>query len=266
MPNPQGSFIWYELMTDQPDAAARFYGSVVGWRIADAPAEESGGTDYRMIGRSDGGHAGGVFKLTDDMKANGALPTWLPYFYAADVDTALAAIIADGGSVMVPAFDIPVGRIAMCTDPQGVPFYLMRPVPPAGVEEQASDVFTPETPQRANWNELASPDLAASKAFYAKHMGFAFNESMPMGPMGDYCFIDHAGQRLGAIMQRSDERTPARWLTYFGVPSITAAKAAVEAGGGTIVAGPMEVPGGAWIVVALDPQGAGFGLVGAKGE
>jgi predicted enzyme related to lactoylglutathione lyase len=44
-----------------------------------------------------------------------------------------------------------------------------------------------------------------------------------------------------------------------------AAKAAIEANGGRIRWGPMEVPGGQWIVVATDPQGAMFGVVGPKG-
>jgi predicted enzyme related to lactoylglutathione lyase len=55
------------------------------------------------------------------------------------------------------------------------------------------------------------------------------------------------------------------WLFYFGVPSIVEAKARVEQGGGQVMMGPMEVPGGDWIVIGLDPQGAAFGLVGPKG-
>ncbi len=133
----------------------------------------------------------------------------------------------------MPAANIPtVGRIAMVTDPQGVPFYLMTPTPPPGAADTTSDVFDRHAQQRVNWNELASPDLAAAKAFYARHFGFEFNESMNMGPMGDYCFIDHGGQRLGAIMQRQDERQPPAWLFYIGVPSIAAAARAIAANGG----------------------------------
>jgi uncharacterized protein len=87
---------------------------------------------------------------------------------------------------------------------------------------------------------------------------------MNMGPMGDYCFIDHHGARLGAMMQRQDERQPAVWLFYFGVPSVDAAKTAIEANGGTVLMGPHEVPTGEWIVIATDPAGAGFGIAGPK--
>lgn len=254
-------------MTSDPDAVAPFYAAVVGWTIGAATPAQSGGMDYRMIGRADGKHAGGVLRLSADMQQHGARPLWIGYLSTADVDGQLAAIVADGGKVQMPATDIPnVGRIAMVTDPQGVPFYLMTAVPPPGAPDTPSDVFDRHAQQRVNWNELASPDLAAAKAFYSRHFGFAFNQVMAIGPMGDYCFIDHHGQRLGAIMQRHDERQPAAWLFYIGVPSIAAAARAIAANGGQVIVGPMEVFTGEWIVIGTDPAGAGFGLTGPKGE
>jgi predicted enzyme related to lactoylglutathione lyase len=266
MANPAGSFIWYELMTPEPDAMAPFYGAVVGWTISAAQPGQSGGMDYRMIGRSDGKFAGGVLRLSADMQQHGARPLWIAYLSTPDVDGRLSAIVADGGKVQMPATDLPVGRIAMVADPQGVPFYLMTPVPPPGVADATSDVFDRHAPQHVNWNELASPDLAASKAFYSRHFGFEFNEAMNMGPMGDYCFIDHHGKRLGGVMQRQDDRQPAAWLFYIGVPSIAAATRAIKANGGTVLVEPRELPTSEWIVVATDPAGAAFGLSGPKGE
>ena len=97
----------------------------------------------------------------------------------------------------MPATDLPnVGRIAMVSDPQGVPFYVMTPVPPPGAPDATSDVFDRHARQRVNWNELASPDLASSKAFYSRHFGFEFKETMNMGPMGDYSFVAYAGSDL----------------------------------------------------------------------
>lgn len=255
-------FIWYELLTTDADAAARFYGAVVGWTFS---PPMPGGMDYRMIQRGDGGNAGGVLALTGEMQAGGARPTWLPYLHAADVDAEVAAIFAEGGESLMPATDLPVGRIAMVKDPQGVVIYLMNPVPPPGMEGMESDVFSVTEPQRVRWNELASPDLAGSKAFYSKHFGFEFNNSMPMGELGDYCFMEHGGRTLGAMMQAQPGQ-PTAWLMYFGVPSIAAAKALVEANGGMVLMGPHEVPGGEWVIIGVDPQGAGFGLVGPKGE
>jgi len=264
MGSPLGSFIWYELMTTDPEGAAAFYGAVIGWKIQSHSDPVAGGIDYRMIVRDDGGMAGGVLRLAPDMLAAGARPAWLPYIYTPDVDAEIAAIEAEGGKVQMPATDLPVGRIAMVADPQGVPIYLMNPVPPPGQPDATSDVFDENTPQRVRWNELASPDQAGSMTFYTEHFGFEFNDSMPMGEMGDYCFIHHHGKRLGAIMQRQDAEQPAQWLIYFGVLSIAAAKDAIERSGGQVLTGPHEVPGGDWIVVGLDPQGATFGLVGPQ--
>lgn len=263
-PNPPGSFVWYELMTPDQDGAARFYQAVIGWRFI--PPQPGAAVPYGHIERSDGGAAGGVLTLSDEMRARGSHPCWVPYLSVPDVEAATATIVSDGGQVLMPAMSIAEGRFAMVTDPQGVPFYVMTPAPPPSQPDARSDVFSPDRPQHVRWNELASPDAEAAQAFYARHFGFVFNEAMPMGPQGNYAFIDHHGQRLGAIMPQPPQGRPALWLMYFGVPSAIAAKARIEAEGGTVHFGPSEVPGGEWIVVANDPQGAMFGVVGPKGD
>jgi predicted enzyme related to lactoylglutathione lyase len=263
-----GAFIWYELMTTDPNAAAKFYGAVIGWKISDQPNPLPGGQDYRMIGRSDGGAAGGVMQLSPDMVKHGARPLWIGYLHVADVDAAVKAIVADGGKVLMPRMDLPVGSIAMVADPMGTPLYVMNPIPPPGKPDAKSDVFDEKAVQRVRWNELGSPDLARAKAFYSKHFNFQFNESMPMGPMGDYCFIDHDGVRIGAIMPKQPQDTSpfGTWLLYFGVPSVSAARQAITANGGKVMLDMHEVPGPQWILVATDPAGAAFGVVGPKGE
>jgi hypothetical protein len=261
-----GNFIWYELMTPDPDAAAKFYGAVMGWKIG-APSPMPDGKDYRNIQRSDGGSAGGVLKLGADMLQHGARPVWLGYLHVNDVDAAVKAIEADGGKTLMPRMDLPVGKIAMVTDPMGTPFYVMAPIPPPGKPEAKSDVFDTKAPQRVRWNELSSPDLVRAKKFYAKHFNFQFNEVMPMGDMGDYCFIDHDGVRLGAIMQKPADRPGApTWLFYFRVDSLGTARRAVEAGGGRVTQGPQEVPSKEWVLGATDPSGAAFGLVSANSD
>jgi predicted enzyme related to lactoylglutathione lyase len=63
----------------------------------------------------------------------------------------------------------------------------------------------------------------------------------------------------------TDNRSPhPYWLYYFVVDDIDAGLKRVEAHGGTLLFGPQEVPGGAWIINATDPQGGVFALVGMK--
>jgi predicted enzyme related to lactoylglutathione lyase len=256
----QGSHIWYELMTSDPDAARTFYGEVIGWDVGE---RLPGDQDYRMIGRSDGGFAGGVLGLTDEMRERGAKPIWLGYVGVDDVDATVARIEAKGGKAQMPAFDIPQGRIAMVADPQGNPFYVMKPVPPADKPEGQSDVFSTDQEQRVNWNELSTCEPAAARQFYGELFGWGSDEFMDMGEFGEYRFWDFAGNRIGAVCGVMAGGS-AGWRYYIRVPSIAQAVEAVNAAGGTVSVGPHEVPGGDHIVIGNDPQGAEFALVGKQ--
>jgi len=256
MANAHGSFIWYELLTKDPKAAKTFYDDVVGWNIdADAPP---GGMDYRMINAHDG-QAGGVMGLNADMIAGGAQATWLGYFGVDDVDASVASIVADGGQVHLPAFDIPnIGRLAMVTDPQGIPFYVMR-----GASPESSTAYQREGIGHVSWNELVTPDDKGAIAFYEKQFNLSTAGSLPMGEMGDYTFLantESKGGMIGAVM-KAPPGAPTGWGFYFRVPEIGNAKARVEAGGGTVRMGPHQVPGGEWTLHCLDPEGVSFGLV-----
>lgn len=260
-PNPPGDFIWYELMTPDPEGAKAFYDAVVGWKISEGVPEYGG---YRMIGRSDGKSAGGVLPLTDEMRQHGARPTWLGYIHVDDVDRKVASIEQAGGKALMPATDIPnVGRIAMVADPQGAPFYIMKPIPPANDPHAQSDVFSPSAPQRVGWNELSTSDPAGARSFYAEQFGWSSDEFMPMGEMGEYRFWDHHGQRIGAFCATMPGHQ-SKWRYYIRVPSIAKAKETIEQNGGSVAMGPHEVPTGDWIIIGTDPQGAEFALVGGQ--
>lgn len=254
----QGSHIWYELMTPDPEGAKAFYDAVIGWDIG--PPHDAIG--YRMIGRLDGGNAGGVLPLGAEMQAQGARPVWTAYIAVDDIDEIVAKIEAKGGRTLMPPRQIDqVGRIAMVADPQGNPFYVMTPKPPSDQPDAKSDVFSPTEEQRVSWNELSTADPVAARQFYGELFGWGSDEFMDMGEYGEYRFLDHDGQRIGAIcgVMPGGE---GGWRYYIHVPSIAAAVDAVKAGGGTVAIGPHEIPGGDHIIIGHDPQGAEFALVG----
>ena len=257
-----GGFIWYELMTPDPIAAKAFYDSVVGWSIGSDTVAP--GLEYRMIGRSDGGNAGGVLTLDAAMAANGARPCWLGYVAVGDVDDTVAKATAAGATVLMPAWDQPgVGRLAMIADPQGAPLYLMDALPPED-PALASDAFSPEQPQHVRWNELSTTDSDAAIAFYTALFGWEQQGEMDMGEMGAYRFIQHDGVGIGAVMPKMPQMPASLWTYYIGVDDIDRAAAAITGSGGTILNGPMEIPGGEFALNALDPQQAAFGLVGPR--
>ena len=254
--NPHGDFIWYELITPDPVAAKTFYDAVVGWNIE---AQPSGEMDYRMIGAADG-QAGGVMRLTDEMQSHGARPAWLGYVGVDDVDRSVAEIEQAGGKTLMPAFDIPnVGRIAFVTDPQGAPFYVMR-----GATDEASTAFSTDRAQHIRWNELSTTDPEAAIAFYTERFGWRQEGDLDMGEMGKYRFLYQDETMIGAVMPKMPQMPVSLWSYYIGVDDIDRAAAAVKDGGGQILMGPMEIPGGEFSLNALDPQGASFGLVGPR--
>lgn len=256
MTNPHGSFIWYELMTRDLEVSAAFYGDITGWRLGEY---HPGEIDYRSISAHDG-DVGGMLKLTDAMCEGGARPCWLGYFGVDDVDQAVEKITAAGGQVMMPARDIPdVGRLAMVTDPQSVPFYVMR-----GASDETSHAFDRKNAGHVSWNELLTPDPDAALDFYGSMFGYRKEGAMPMPGMGDYTFISHGGGDPVGAMMKNSEGTPAAWGFYFRVLEIESAKARVENGGGQVIFGPEEVPGGEMVLNAIDPEGVVFGLVAPK--
>lgn len=255
--NKPGDYIWYEVQTTNPDAAQAFYGQVLGWTFSDSGQADM---DYRIITAGENA-IGGLMPISADMAQHGARPIWLGYINVDDVDATVADIEKRGGRVQMPAMDIPmVGRIAMVADPFGTPFYVMKP---QGAGKSVA--FADDQPRVGHcaWNELRTPDLAAAWTFYGELFGWAPDGEMDMGGLGKYQFIRHGGM-IGAMMRNGDGMGPPCWTQYFRVEDIDAAKAAVEAGGGKVVRGPQDIPGGQFSMDCADPMGAAFGLVGAR--
>lgn len=94
MSNPHGTYIWYELLTTDPDAAAGFYTKVVGWSVRDAGMQ--GGMDYRLLAAPDA-DVGGLMKLPEGAPMH---PGWLGYIGVADVDATAGKINDLGGAVL----------------------------------------------------------------------------------------------------------------------------------------------------------------------
>lgn len=254
-----GDFIWYELMTPDADASRDFYSKVVGWTIG----ASEGTPGYAIVTGSEG-DVGGMLTLSAEMQQNGAKAAWLGYVAVNDVDDMITAIEHGGGKVMVPATDIPQGRFAMVSDPQGATFYVMTPTPPPGEEDKQSIAFSYDKKRDGHcaWNELWTSDAAAALKFYGSSFGWVEDSAMDMGPAGKYHMIRHR-ELIGGMAGVMPGQPPG-WTYYFRVPSIPAAVEIVKQQGGTVVMGPHEIPGGDHIIIGVDPQGAQFALVGNK--
>ena len=79
--------------------------------------------------------------------------------------------------------------------------------------------------------------------------------------MGKYRIFGADGVQMGGMMDKPENIPVSAWGFYINVDGIDAAVERVKANGGQVLMGPHEVPGGSWIIQAMDPQGANFALV-----
>ena len=252
MTNAHGRFAWYELMTDEPQAAMSFYAQVAGWTSQDMPMP---GMTYTIVlaGQT---QVGGMMKLP--AQCTGVHPFWSAYIAVDEVDTAAARLKHLGGTVCKEPEDIAnVGRYAVVADPQGAMFNIFKSLSP-------SETAHSMAPGRIAWNELNTNDWAAAFDFYRDMFGWQKGESIDMGAMGTYQLFTIDGTGVGGMFNSPAAHEARFWLFYIGTDDIDAALARISAGGGKVLNGPQEVPGGAWIVQATDPQGAHFAMVGPR--
>lgn len=257
----EGNFIWYELMTTDQDAAIAFYKAVVGWNAADFPAPAEDAFRYTILSVGGRGVAG-LMQLHEEMCATGGRPGWLGVIAVADCDEGARLVEEAGGKVLKQPDDIPtVGRFAVVADPGGAVFQLLAPFP----MENEPGPLAPDMPGKIGWHELYS---AAGEAkafdFYSRLYGWKTDTEMDMGAMGTYRIFSKDGVQLGGMMDKPDNVPASAWNFYINVDAIDAAAERVKTNGGQVTAGPMEVPGGSWIIMAIDPQGANFSLVAPK--
>jgi uncharacterized protein len=257
MSESKGSFIWYELMTSDMDAAAAFYCKVVGWTSSDAAQPDMRYTILTAGGRG----VAGIMTLPVEACDAGVRPGWIGYVGVADIEAATARVADAGGLVHKPPTDIPnVGRFSVVADPGGAVFALITPS-----SNEAPPPVAPDTPGLVGWRELYAADGESSAfAFYSRQFGWTESESMDMGPMGKYRIFADKAVPIGGMMNKPAEMPAGAWQYYFNVEAIDSATERVTANGGVVLMGPQEVPGGSWIIQAADPQGAMFALVAPR--
>ena len=249
MPQSEGGFVWYELMTSDVEAAQAFYGHVVGWRMAD-----SGMSTMRYVLAKVGERqVAGLMGFPPDAGGTGPV-MWFGYILVADVDGMAERVVQAGGAVHRPPTEIPgVGRFSVVADPQGAMFMLFRasgdPAP-----ELAAD-----TPGAIGWHELHTTDWKAALPFYQDLFGWERSEATDMGPMGTYQTFSIGGAWSGGMMNGGGSPEP-HWLYYITVDDIDVAAVRVGEAGGKVQHGPLQVPGGNWVLMGTDPQGGQFAL------
>jgi uncharacterized protein len=249
-----GTFCWTDLTTTDQGAAKAFYSGLFGWETEDLPV---GDGVYYSMQRVDGKSVAAISPQPQPQRDAGVPPTWNSYVSVANVDAVADKAKELGATVHAPPFDVmEAGRMAVIQDPQGAFFMIW----------QAKDnigAALVNAPGALSWNELASPDLDASSAFYSSLFGWSV-EPFEGSPQ-PYLTIKNGDSNNGGIRELDSPGPPPHWLVYFAIDDIDEGLATVERLGGAKHAGPIDI-GIAKIAVVADPQGAIFALYAGQLE
>jgi uncharacterized protein len=237
-----GTFSWADLSTTDTEGAKAFYTGLFGWETEDNPIPEGG--VYTMLAKG-GKPVGGLSATMEGQPA-----AWNSYVTVESADDSAAAAGEQGGTVVMEPFDVmDVGRMAVVQDPTGAFFYLWEPRESIGAERV-------NEPGALTINQLNTSDPRRAQEFYEGVFGWRFDAVSEDPP---YWGIFNGDRLNGGMMEQS----PSAWLAYYGTESVDDDAGRIAELGGRVIVGPMEVPGGR-ILVAMDPQGAVFGLFSGR--
>jgi uncharacterized protein len=245
---PPGTFSWTDLTTTDQDAAKEFYVGLFGWEADDRPVGD--GIFYSMM-HLDGGQVAAISPQPQMLRDTGAPPTWNSYVTVESADASAERANELGANLLSPPFDVmDAGRMSVIQDPQGAFFMVWEPRENIGAG-------LVNAPGALCWNELQSPDLEASTAFYSAVFGWTVAPFE--GSPEPYLVIKNGDVTNGGIREATPPGTPPHWLVYFGTEDIETGLAKVDELGGTKIAGPIDIQM-AKIAIVQDPQGAVFAL------
>lgn len=249
-----GEFVWHDLATPDLQAAAAFYGEVVGWDTMEIP---SGSHPY--LGFQVGEEVvGAAMELADELQKMGVPSSWTPCMAVEDIEGFCDRVEALGGTVVTRPTQVPGGRFALFHDPQGATFEVYQS------DDKNGESVQVDRPPDGHfcWYDLNTDDLPAARAFYCELFGWSESAVMesPEGPY--WMFRNTSGARTvgGMFGQVESMGAPPHWLCYVTVPDLDAALARLQELGGKVLNGPMEVPGGDRIAHCMDDQGAAIAL------
>ena len=235
----EGDLVWFDLVTDDPDAAKRFYARMFGWSFS---RDQDG---YSII-RSYNEYVGGIFE-DDELDPSAEDARWIPSISVADVDAAVTRVSRAGGKVLVAAQDMPGrGRMAVVEDPEGGIVGLLR--------TQRGDPPKEKT-ESGDWlyMQLWTPDMEATTAFYTDALGYNRKGNL----------LRYGSDNRALLVSIDLENTDSAWLPMVLVPDIDEAVARVRTLGGLVYLEPAEQFGNGEMALVADPTGGAFLLQGA---
>lgn len=251
--NDSGMPSWVDLTSPDPVATVRFYSELFGWDPWSlGPADITGGyVVFRFHGRD----VAGVSRSRADQASS-----WTIYFGVRDADETERAVIANGGSTLVPPTERADNRrMALLSDPEGAVFGVWE-ADPHPDDDATGSLGT------MCWQQLMSRDVAGASAFYGAVFDWIATPHVSVTPYGSsmYAVLSQSGRDVAGMVQIDPSWSaslPAHWMVYFAVEDCDAAAAhAVELGGELSIEPDKLLDLGRTAVLG-DPHGAVFSVM-----
>lgn len=241
---------WWELVCSDRDAAASFYGELLGWqRSEDGVAFRV--NEYAVAGLS---------------AAPSVQPAyWLTYINTEDVSAAVGRVTSAGGTVLSPPAQVGTrGHSAVVADREGARFGMWQRGSFAGAQlvNEAGTVC---------WSELACRDAAGAASFYGSVFGWSDNGGIASGL--NYLEWVAAGRTVARLAVLNGQvgaeeaaaggpasGVRAQWRPIIEVDDCEQAVARCLELGGRVHVGPLDLDVGRYAQL-FDPQNATFGVI-----
>lgn len=248
-----GSPCWFELASDDLDAAKAFYGELLGWTAQESPMPD--GSTYAVF-QLDGRDVAAAYSLTPgDLEGGRPPPHWDSYFVVANCDAAALWAKAHGGRVLAEPMNVmETLRIAVLADAEGAVFCLAQQHPDTGVAAIRE-------PHAVAWVELATRELERAGEFYSGLLGWTLAEHADSPT--PYRVASSPDGPVAGLMQMTPEwgDLPSHWAIYLQVADVDAAVAKAQALGGTVHVPPLDAPGVGRLALLADRSGASFYVI-----
>ncbi len=238
-------FCWHGVISTDPEKAKAFYEAVLGWTSMTVPMGDSEAT---LLCAKDG-----VPRAHLSAPEMDGIPShWDNYLRVEDVDASTQAAVENGGAVVLPPMDIPVGRMSFVSAPSGAVLSLFHEAD-AGAENAGDGHGS------IHWTELMTTDVDSDLAWVKATFGFNVDE-MPM-PKGTYYLLKNGEAMCGGLMASPQEGIPSMWMTWVEVDDVDEVAGRVSANGGQVYSEIMEMEGVGRLVPVGDPTGGAFGII-----
>jgi predicted enzyme related to lactoylglutathione lyase len=236
-----GKFVWFDLLTEDPQSVQQFYKELFGWRFA----ADKNSPDYIVIYSGDK-PIGGIVPH-EDKDPNLQESMWMVSLSVEDVNRAVSAVKARKGEVLDGPMDVKGrGRMAVVRDAEGAELVLIRA---AGGDPPDVGVSSGEW----LWVDLFTHDADQAKEFYGALGGYN-PRTVEVEQGQTYTLLRRGNRAYAGIVKLRWKEVEPNWLPYIKVDDLEKTIKEAEKLGGTLLIRLSN------LAIITDPSGAAFGI------